>query len=185
MNTTSLPFPPWQEIILLATQQGKTIAVAESCTGGGIGSALTDIAGSSRVFLGGIIAYANEVKIRLLGVAPETLASCGAVSFETCDAMLKGVRKIFSPFYAMAVTGIAGPQGGSPEKPVGTVFIGLSTPEETTLFHCYFSGNRGDIRQQSISFAGWLLLSSLKGEQMPLISPFIIETKRKKHAEDI
>jgi len=185
MNTTSLPFPPWQEIIFLATQQGKTIAVAESCTGGGIGSALTDIAGSSRVFLGGVVAYANEVKTRLLGVAPETLASYGAVSFETCEAMLKGARKLFSPFYAVAVTGIAGPEGGSPEKRVGTVFIGLSTPAETSLFHCHFSGNRGDIRQQSISFAGWLLLSSLKGEQMPLISPFIIETKRKKHAEDI
>ncbi|MFN4215986.1 MAG: CinA family protein [Brevinematales bacterium] len=185
MNTQYLSSPSWQDIILLATQQDKTIAVAESCTGGGIGSALTDIAGSSRVFLGGIIAYANEIKTRLLDVSPETLTSCGAVSFETCETMLKGIHKLFLPSYAIATTGIAGPEGGTIEKPVGTVFIGISTQKETSLFHCLFHGERADIRRQSTSFVGWLLVSSLTGNDSSFLDPFIVEHRRKIYPEDI
>ncbi|MFN3660033.1 MAG: CinA family protein, partial [Brevinematales bacterium] len=148
-------------------------------------SALTDIAGSSRVFLGGIIAYANEIKTRLLGVSPEILTSYGAVSFETCETMLKGIHKLFLPSYAIATTGIAGPEGGSIETPVGTVFIGISIQTEAFLFHCLFHGDRTDIRRQTTSFVGWFLVSSLTGNNSSLLDPFIVEHRRKTYPEDI
>jgi len=175
----------WETIISLATTQSRTIATAESCTGGGIGYALTAIPGSSRVFLGGVIAYANEIKRHLLGVSEEILSSHGAVSFATCEAMLLGVQRLFAPSYAIATTGIAGPEGGTPQKPVGTVFIGIATHEVSLIFHCLFAGGREEIRTQTIDFAGSVVLSLLRGETPPESLPFIIETKRTPLPEDI
>lgn len=110
----------------LLREQGRSIAVAESCTGGLIGSRITDVPGSSGYFLLGVIAYTNEAKQRLLGVRPETVARHGAVSVETAEEMAEGIRRQAGADLGVATTGIAGPGGGSPEKPVGTVCIGLA-----------------------------------------------------------
>jgi PncC family amidohydrolase len=107
---------------------GLTIATAESCTGGLLASTLTDIAGSSDYVLGGVICYSNAVKQNLLGVRPGTLAQHGAVSPETAAEMARGVRRLLRSDLAVAVTGIAGPGGGSPDKPVGLVYLHLSAP---------------------------------------------------------
>ena len=107
---------------------GLTIATAESCTGGLLASTLTDIEGSSGYVLGGVISYSNEVKQNLLGVRPGTLAQHGAVSPETAGEMARGVRRLLASDLAVAVTGIAGPGGGSPDKPVGLVYLHLSAP---------------------------------------------------------
>jgi PncC family amidohydrolase len=112
----------------LLRERGLTIATAESCTGGLIASLLTDVSGSSDYLRGGVVAYANEVKQGLLGVRAETLASVGAVSRETAIQMAHGVRRMLDVDYALAVTGIAGPTGGTPEKPVGLVYIALAGP---------------------------------------------------------
>jgi nicotinamide-nucleotide amidase len=114
-----------ETVVRLLTEQGRTVAVAESCTGGLIGSRITDVAGSSRVFLLGVIAYANEAKVRQLGVPEATLAEHGAVSVATAEAMARGVREAAGADLGLATTGIAGPGGGTPEKPVGTVCVAL------------------------------------------------------------
>jgi nicotinamide-nucleotide amidase len=110
----------------LLREKGLTLAVAESCTGGLIGSRITDVAGSSGYFLLGVVAYSNEAKQELLGVRPGTLADFGAVSTETAEEMAEGIRRRAGADLGLATTGIAGPGGGSPEKPVGTVCVGLA-----------------------------------------------------------
>ncbi|HEX8289749.1 MAG TPA: competence/damage-inducible protein A [Pyrinomonadaceae bacterium] len=136
-----------EEIIgALLSESGKTLAVAESCTGGLIGERLTDVAGSSKYFIEGVIAYANEAKIRTLGVAPEIIERHGAVSSETAEAMAKGMRERAQTDYAVSVTGIAGPSGGSDEKPVGTVFIGFSDESQTKSLKIILPGDRYLIR---------------------------------------
>ena len=136
---------------LLARQQ--TLATAESCTGGLVGAALTNLPGSSAWYLGGVVAYANDLKIRLLGVPAETLAARGAVSLETARAMAAGARAATGADFAVAITGIAGPAGGTPEKPVGLVFIGVAAPHGTATFKHHFSGSRADIRQAATEAA--------------------------------
>nr|MDA8164740.1 nicotinamide-nucleotide amidohydrolase family protein [Desulfobacteraceae bacterium] len=122
-------------------------ATAESCTGGLIGHAITRVPGSSAYYLGGAVTYSNGLKEQLLGVAPETLRRHGAVSGETARAMAEGCRRLTGADYALAVTGIAGPGGGSPEKPVGTVWFGLAAPgEEARGFHRLFRGSRAEIQ---------------------------------------
>ena len=126
------------------------LALAESCTGGLIGDRITNVPGSSEYFLGGIVAYAYEAKVALLGVSWDTLNTKGAVSQETVLEMARGARRILNTDIAVSVTGIAGPGGGTPEKPVGTTWIGLVAKEGewTRLFQ--FSGNR---EQNKISSA--------------------------------
>ena len=116
-----------------------TLSVAESCTGGLISSRLTDVAGSSDYFLFSGVTYANEAKINVLGVSPETLEKQGAVSEETAKQMASGARKIANATYGISTTGIAGPDGGTPEKPVGTVCIGLATPDKVEGYRFHFS----------------------------------------------
>jgi len=128
------------------TERGKTLATAESCTGGTIASRLTALAGASAYFRGGVVAYSNEVKECALGVKHETLAAHGAVSEETAREMAEGVRQRLGADYAIATTGIAGPGGGTPEKPVGTVWVAVSTPEHTVAQLMHY----GDRRQQTI-----------------------------------
>ncbi len=113
----------------LLRRRGQTIATAESCTGGLIGSLLTDVSGSSDYYLGGVIAYANEVKQQLLGVDAATLAAVGAVSEQVALAMARGVRHLLGADYGLSTTGIAGPTGGTPDKPVGLVYIALVGPD--------------------------------------------------------
>ena len=136
---------------LLARKQ--TLATAESCTGGLVGAALTALPGSSAWYRGGVVAYANELKIRLLGVPPDILAAHGAVSLETARAMAAGARAATGADFAVSITGIAGPAGGTPEKPVGLVFIGVAAPHGTATFKHHFSGSRADIRQAATEAA--------------------------------
>jgi|YNPBryantNP2012_1023418.scaffolds.fasta_scaffold14353_3 nicotinamide-nucleotide amidase len=138
---------PLEELVgQLLRARGQTLAVAESCTGGLICHRLTNIPGASDYFLGGVVSYSNQAKIDLLGVPSEILARQGAVSPETAQAMALGVRQVFKAGYGLAVTGIAGPTGGTPEKPVGTVFIGLATPAGVNTRHHHFSGDREMIK---------------------------------------
>lgn len=123
-------------IVRLLTEKKQTLALAESCTGGFIAHRLTNVPGASAVLWGGLVTYANAAKEKLLGVRGTTLAEHGAVSEETAREMAEGARKISGADYAIAVTGIAGPSGGSDVKPVGTVFIGLATREKTVVLRC-------------------------------------------------
>ncbi|QUS59636.1 competence/damage-inducible protein A [Synechocystis sp. PCC 7338] len=116
----------------LLRQRGETVAVAESCTGGGLGALLTDQPGSSDYFWGGVIAYDNQVKIKLLGVDSEIIEHCGAVSEATAEAMALGVKERLGTDWGVAITGIAGPGGGTEQKPVGTVYVGLADPSGHT-----------------------------------------------------
>lgn len=128
----------------LLRQRGETISVAESCTGGGLGAMLTEQPGSSNYFLGGVIAYANEVKTKLLGVDPEILEYCGAVSGATAEAMALGVKEKLGTDWGISITGIAGPDGGTEQKPVGTVFVGMSDPQgQVSHIFLEFGDRRG------------------------------------------
>ncbi len=121
---------------------GKTVSAAESCTGGTVAALLTSVAGSSEYFLGSVTSYANNVKTGVLGVDPRIIASHGAVSSECVAAMAEGVRKLTGSDYSVATSGIAGPGGGSDEKPVGTVWIGVSSHMGTETFRMVFKGDR-------------------------------------------
>jgi nicotinamide-nucleotide amidase len=134
----------------LLAKRGETLSVAESCTGGGLGSMLTAVAGSSGYFLGGVIAYENRIKQALLGVEAEVLATSGAVSEMVAQQMATGVRDRTGSTWGLSITGVAGPGGGSEEKPVGLVYIGIAGPEES-LGLPYRFGDRGRewIRQVS------------------------------------
>ena len=132
---------------------GLTLAAAESCTGGMIGERVTNVAGSSDVFLGGVIAYANELKTGLLGVNPETVAGHGAVSAAVVTEMVAGVAERTGADLAVAVTGVAGPGGGSEDKPVGTVWFGFSARGAVDAIKVGFPGTRADIRGRASQFA--------------------------------
>jgi nicotinamide-nucleotide amidase len=127
----------------------QTLSVAESCTGGLIAMRLTDVPGSSEYFMEGAVTYSNEAKMRRLGVSAEILESNGAVSAQTAEAMASGMREKSSTDFAIAVTGVAGPGGGSEEKPVGTVFIGYADNEQSKSVKFVFPGDRELIRWRS------------------------------------
>ena len=133
----------------LLTERGKTVSLAESCTGGLIAERLTDIPGSSKYFLEGAVTYSNEAKISRLGVKPETLEKYGAVSEQTAEEMAFGMRERARTDFAVSITGIAGPDGGSEEKPVGTVFIALADAEGVRSMKFVFPGDRYLIRWRS------------------------------------
>ena len=128
---------------------GHTLAAAESCTGGLVAQMVTDVPGASDYFLGGVVAYANEIKTDLLGVARELLAAEGAVSEPVARAMADGCRKRFAGDWAVALTGIAGPTGGSGEKPVGLVYIALAGPAGTEVHRHVYPGDRKIIRRRA------------------------------------
>ncbi len=144
-----------RELLSYLREKGLTFAAAESCTGGMIGETVTALPGASEVFLGGVISYANSVKENVLGVSPETLASCGAVSRETAREMAEGVRRLTGADIAVSVTGIAGPGGGSPEKPVGTVCFGVADKNGTEAQRIQFdpSLTREEIRFAAVEYA--------------------------------
>jgi nicotinamide-nucleotide amidase len=145
----------------LLTEKGKTLSVAESCTGGLIAERLTEVSGSSGYFIEGVTAYANEAKIRTLNVAPQLIKSHGAVSAEVAEAMAKGMRERAKTDYAISVTGIAGPTGGTEEKPVGLVFIGYSDENETKAIKITLPGDRHLIRWRASQAALDLLRRKL------------------------
>ncbi len=135
-----------QVIGRMLTDAGKTLSVAESCTGGLIGRRITEVPGSSQYFIEGAITYSNEAKVRSLNVLPETLANHGAVSGETAEEMAAGMRSRAATDFAISVTGIAGPDGGSAEKPVGTVYIGYADESHTKHLRIVIPGDRYLIR---------------------------------------
>lgn len=133
----------------LLSARGETLSVAESCTGGLIGMRLTEVPGSSAYFMEGAVSYSNDAKIRTLGVSKEILDRHGAVSAETAEAMAAGMRSRAGTDYAISVTGIAGPDGGSDEKPVGTVFVGYADKTRAKSIKFVFPGDRNLIRWRS------------------------------------
>ena len=143
---------------VLQRLKGKTLVTAESLTGGGIGAALTDISGSSAVYKGGVISYTNAVKESVLGVPAEILDRYGAVSAQTAACMTSGVRKLLDADVAVSVTGLAGPGGDEFGNPVGTVFIGYEDTKCAEVRHYVFSGNREEVRIQTIEAALKLIL---------------------------
>ena len=147
----------------LLQARGLKLALAESCTGGLVGNRITDIAGSSTYFLGGLISYAYEAKVDLLGVQWETLNSKGAVSREVVLEMARGARKALNADIAVSVSGIAGPGGAMPGKPVGTTWIGLVTNEGEWAKLFQFSGNRVQNKSQAAEAALQLLFDLLQG----------------------
>lgn len=140
------------EVIARLTSQGQTIATAESCTGGLIAGALTSVSGSSEAVYGGFVTYANEAKIAMVGVPYGMLREFGAVSKEVATAMAEGAMNAAGTHIAVAVTGIAGPKGGSAEKPVGLVYFAVATAEETRNLKKSFdpSWSRDQIRHATV-----------------------------------
>ncbi len=131
-------------------EQGRTLATAESCTGGGIGHVLTAIPGSSAVYLGGVISYTNGVKAGLLHVPQQTLDTVGAVSPETAEAMALGVRSAIGADVGISVTGLAGPDSDGSGKPVGLVYVAAGDGKTTLVRENIFPGDREDVRNQAI-----------------------------------
>ena len=142
-----------EKLIEEAALRNVTIALAESCTGGMIAGVLTDIPGASKVFLGSAVTYSNEAKIDILGVDPDIINDHGAVSSHCAEKMAEGAKRIFRSEIALSVTGIAGPDGGSAEKPVGTVWFGISSNDATYTFKKQFSGERALIRNSAVKTA--------------------------------
>lgn len=150
-----------QEIVEKLTVSGKTLAVAESCTGGLLGARITSVSGSSACFLGGVISYSNEVKEGLLGVPGALIATHGAVSEPVAMAMAEGVRRRTGADFALSITGIAGPDGGTAAKPVGLVYIGLAGGGDTVVRRFVFGGDRSTVRKSAVEEALTVLLSVL------------------------
>ncbi len=152
-----------EELASLLLEKGATMSCAESCTGGMIGSAITDAPGSSAYFMGSAVTYSNEAKISILGVSEKTLMEHGAVSAETAGEMALGASKAFSSDYSVAVTGIAGPGGATDAKPVGLVFISVSDGCRTVTARNLFKGGRAEVRGQTVDAAVSLLIDFIKG----------------------
>jgi len=151
------------EVLELCRRRGWLAATAESCTGGLIAGALTEIAGSSDVVDRGFVTYSNEAKMEMLGVPEATLAAHGAVSEPTARAMAEGARTRSRAAISVAVTGVAGPGGGSPDKPVGLVHFAASTAEKTVAEHKVFDGDRGSVRHQTVLHALGMLRALAQG----------------------
>jgi PncC family amidohydrolase len=164
MNTSPLEFSLGQ----LLTARRLTLATAESCTGGLIGHRLTNVPGSSAYYLGGIVAYANEIKAAMLNVPWDTLNAHGAVSRETALAMARGVRAALGTDIGISVTGIAGPDGGTPEKPVGTVWIGLSAGDFEDAWRFLWDGDRLSNKELSAQAALQKVVDYLQGNPIGL-----------------
>ncbi len=134
-----------EELLTKLRNQGLTLSTAESCTGGAIAAAVTAVAGASDVFLGGIVSYSNEAKENILGVSDQTLRIHGAVSRQTVRQMVEGVCRVMHTDCAVATSGIAGPGGGTPGKPVGTVWMAWKTPSGVVTELHHFPGDRAEV----------------------------------------
>jgi len=143
-------------------QRGWTVTAAESCTGGAVAMNLTELAGSSAWFNGSFVTYSNELKEKMLGVSPETLLAFGAVSEQVVDEMSEGARLKAGADLSVAISGIAGPGGGSKDKPVGTVCFGVAVDGEPAVTETHvFSGDRHQVREQAVDHALAMLLDKL------------------------
>ena len=158
-----LEFEQMQELQDICRKNNWTITTAESCTGGLIASQITKISGSSDIFKGSVVTYCNEIKEQELGVQKQTMINHGAVSIETVSEMLDGVIEKFDATFAIAVSGIAGPGGGSDEKPVGTVVIGIKNifgHKDVQIYH--FNGNREEVQKQASRVGLELILKKIQ-----------------------
>jgi len=144
-------------------ERSLTLGLAESCTGGLVASRITDVPGSSAYFTAGLVTYSNKAKTKFLSVPDGVIARHGAVSNIVAERMAKGVRAAAGVDVGLSITGIAGPAGGSPEKPVGTVFMALATRKEVFVRKFHFSGNRREVRKRSSEEALTILLDYLEG----------------------
>lgn len=160
MNTKPLE----AELGALLRKRGQRLALAESCTGGLLGHRITNIPGSSTYYMGSVTAYAYEAKVRLLGVRWETLEENGAVSEATALEMAAGARRALAADIGLSITGIAGPGGGTPEKPVGLTWIGLSAPGYERAWQYIWDGDRLAVKEQSAEQALRLLVDHLEGK---------------------
>lgn len=143
--------------------KGRTMSAAESCTGGMIGSTITDIPGASDVFMGSAVTYSNDAKERVLGVSHDTLLAHGAVSEETAREMALGAIRAYRSDYSVAVTGIAGPGGATDTKPVGLVYIAVADGPRTVVARNIFKGDRASVRFQTVSEALSMLKDMVEG----------------------
>lgn len=150
-----------REVISKLTDEGRTLATAESCTGGLLGKLLTDIPGASNAYKGGVISYVSEVKHRLLGVEQETLDICTAVSRETAHEMAKGAREVVKADVGVSTTGLAGPDGDGTGRPVGLVYVALDMEGFSYCRKLHLTGDRSEIRAQAAHEALLMLLEFL------------------------
>ena len=155
----------YHQLIDTLKEKKLTISTAESCTGGLISRLITDVPGSSEVFIGGVVSYSNEMKMKWLGVNQETLEKYGAVSEQTVGEMLNGIMRETGSDLAIAVSGIAGPTGGTTEKPAGTVFIGVVFQERKDVKKYLFQGSREDVRMKSAMKVVEMISNLLKYEK--------------------
>lgn len=162
MAGTDMPLE--ERIVMLMQQKKLTLAVAESCTGGMLSSKIIDVPGVSEVYKAGFVTYANEAKQKLIGVKEETLKQFGAVSEQTAKEMVAGTLKAAEADVAVAITGIAGPGGGTKEKPVGLVYIACGSAENIVVDRCLFNGTRSEIRQASADHALGMLYAKITKE---------------------
>lgn len=171
-------------IVQLLRERKQTISFAESCTGGLLAKTITDVAGSSQIFPGSVVVYSNEQKTRLLDVSPDILEKHGAVSFETVFAMTEGLKTTFDVDYAISVSGIAGPDGGTDTKPVGTIFIGFASPTQNIAMHFVFpDSERDSIRQRTLYKTMELLWESLKHCTIDLDNIIMLEAYRENRSQ--
>ncbi|MCH7960154.1 MAG: CinA family protein [Candidatus Hydrogenedentes bacterium] len=150
-----------EKIGAILQAKGYTLATAESCSGGLIAHRITNVAGSSSYFLGGIVSYSNDAKTRLLGVDADMISTHGAVSEEVAEAMARGARDQFSADVTVGVTGIAGPGGGTREKPVGHVCIAVTGPAGTVVETCHFDGDREAVKDRTSEKALTMILEQI------------------------
>lgn len=142
-----------ERLSIALKERGLMMATAESCTGGMIAAAMTDRAGSSGIFERGFVTYSNDSKMELLGVSAETIANHGAVSAETAKVMVWGALRYSRAHVAVAATGIAGPSGGTQEKPIGLVYIGWGSRDSISVQEHHFTGDRDSVRRQTVEAA--------------------------------
>ena len=155
--------PAAERLVAALKAKGLRCATAESCTGGGVAAAITGVSGASEVFAGGAVVYENAAKEKVLGVSGETLRRHGAVSSETAAEMATGARRLYGVDLAVSLTGIAGPGGGSAEKPVGLVWFGLASAAGVATEKAVFPGSRAEVRAQAVRHALAMLESSVAG----------------------
>ncbi len=152
-------------VVALLKKYNLQLGIAESCTGGLMGHRITDVPGSSQIFRGGVVAYSYEAKETLLGVKHKTLVAHGAVSHQVAVEMATGARRVFRSDYALSITGIAGPGGGMPGKPVGLTYIGLAFDGETRWQKHIWQGTRAENKMHSVNAALQFLLETVMARE--------------------
>ncbi len=158
-----MPRSEYLRLSEMLVSKGRTLACAESCTGGLIGATVTSMPGASSFFLGSAVTYSNEAKERVLGVSHDTLLKNGAVSPETAGEMVRGAMALYGSDTAIAVTGIAGPGGATPDKPVGLVYIAVADGPRVVVSRNIFEGSRDEVRDSTVTTAAELLMELLEG----------------------